>query len=131
MTDPQTKPVRKTIRILIADDDENVRSALRLLLSQEAYVRVVGDTPSADDMLAISVLSRPDVVLLDVDLPGLRPDLLDIVRSRWVGVRIIGMSSRRDGNTAISAKLDGLIDKMYGPADLRAALRGPRATQRA
>jgi len=60
------------MRVLIADDQPEVRSSLQLLLEQLPNVTVVGEATGAGDLLAQVSVSCPDLVLLDWELPGLR-----------------------------------------------------------
>lgn len=58
------------MRVVIADDSPEVRSALRLLLEQLADYEIVGDVADAPALLSACETARPDVVLLDWELPG-------------------------------------------------------------
>jgi DNA-binding NarL/FixJ family response regulator len=58
------------IRILIVDDHAVVRSGLRLLLEREDDLEVVAEAGSADEGVRAARLEKPDVVLLDVVMPG-------------------------------------------------------------
>jgi DNA-binding NarL/FixJ family response regulator len=64
------------MRVLLADDQLNVRSALRLLLEQETDFQVVGETADATGLLLAVAEKAPDLVLLDWELPGLPPEQL-------------------------------------------------------
>jgi two-component system response regulator DesR len=59
------------IRILLADDQHLVRGALAALLSLESDLEVVGEVGRGDEVLQSVRELRPDVVLLDVEMPGL------------------------------------------------------------
>jgi two-component system response regulator DesR len=59
------------IRILLADDQHLVRGALAALLSLEDDLEVVGEVGRGDEVLQSVRELRPDVVLLDVEMPGL------------------------------------------------------------
>jgi two-component system, NarL family, response regulator DesR len=59
------------IRILLADDQHLVRGALAALLSLEEDLEVVGEVGRGDEVLQSVRELRPDVVLLDVEMPGL------------------------------------------------------------
>ncbi len=58
------------IRILIVDDHAVVRSGLRLLLEREPDIEVVAEAGNADDAVRAARLEKPDIVLLDVVMPG-------------------------------------------------------------
>jgi DNA-binding NarL/FixJ family response regulator len=59
-----------TVRLLIADDHEMVRLGLRSILESDPRIRVVGEAASPKDAVYQAALLRPDVVLLDVRMPG-------------------------------------------------------------
>jgi DNA-binding NarL/FixJ family response regulator len=81
--------------VLIADDQPQVRSALRLLLSQYDGLEIGGEAADATSLLLTVAQRQPDVVLLDWELPGLPVDQL--IRLLWYerpSLKIVAMSSR-------------------------------------
>ena len=60
-----------TIRLLLADDQALVRGALTALLNLEPDLEVVAEVGSGDAVVAAVLEHRPDVALLDVEMPGL------------------------------------------------------------
>ncbi len=68
MTRAAPKPV--AVKVLIVDDHAVVRTGLRLLLEREDDFEVVGEAGSADEGVRAARLEKPDVVLLDVVMPG-------------------------------------------------------------
>jgi two-component system response regulator DesR len=60
-----------TIRLLVADDQSMVRSALAALLELEEDFSVVAQVGRGDEVVAAARAHRPDVALLDVEMPGL------------------------------------------------------------
>jgi two-component system response regulator DesR len=60
-----------TIRLLLADDQELIRSALRALLDLEDDFEVVADVGRGDQVVDAAREHRPDVALLDIEMPGL------------------------------------------------------------
>lgn len=60
-----------SIRILLADDQALVRGALSALLSLEPDIEVVAEVGAGDEVVAASLAHRPDVALLDVEMPGM------------------------------------------------------------
>jgi len=59
-----------TIRVLLAEDQTLVRGALRALLDLEADIEVVAEVGRGDLVLAAARAHRPDVALLDIEMPG-------------------------------------------------------------
>ena len=58
------------IRVLLADDQQLIREALAALLGLEVDLEIVGQVGSGDEVLGAVALLNPDVVLLDVQMPG-------------------------------------------------------------
>ena len=69
MTDAPTATT--DIRLLIVDDQALVRMGFRMLLDAEPGIAVVGEAASGEQALALVTELRPDVVLMDVRMPGL------------------------------------------------------------
>ena len=61
---------RHLIRIAIADDQELVRTGLRMILEGEADFQVVGEAADGEEAVELAARERPDVLLLDVRMPG-------------------------------------------------------------
>lgn len=58
------------IRVLLAEDQLMVRGALNALLSLEGDIEVVAEVARGDEIVATAERIRPDVALLDIELPG-------------------------------------------------------------
>ncbi|MBN6051521.1 response regulator transcription factor [Nonomuraea sp. RK-328] len=59
-----------TVRVVIADDEDLVRTGLRVILSSEPGVEVVGEAADGAEVLSVVRRERPDVVLMDVRMPA-------------------------------------------------------------
>jgi len=58
------------IRVLLAEDQAMVRGALAALLGREADIEVVAEVARGDTVVEAALVSRPDVALLDIEMPG-------------------------------------------------------------
>ncbi|MEU4432044.1 response regulator transcription factor [Nocardia rhamnosiphila] len=61
---------QETVRVVIVDDDQLVRMALRLVIDGEPDLTVVAEAADGDTALEVVAEQRPDVVLMDVRMPG-------------------------------------------------------------
>jgi DNA-binding NarL/FixJ family response regulator len=105
------------VRVLLADDQPKVRSALRLLIEQEMAFDVVDEAGAADELVRRIVNSEPHIVLLDWELPGL-PDAhkLDPVRLVGPGVHVIALSGQPEARQAALAEgADAFVSKSDPP----------------
>lgn len=59
------------IRVLLVDDHDLIRSGLRALLEQHPHIEIVGEGASGEDALQLTLELEPDVVLMDVSMPGM------------------------------------------------------------
>ncbi|MGI8830075.1 MAG: response regulator [Candidatus Limnocylindria bacterium] len=117
------------MRVMLVDDHALVRSAIRQAL-EAPDVTVVGEASSAEEALELAPRVRPDVILLDIDLPGLSG--IEAVRElapRLPGTHIVMLTvstDRRDLLTAMRHGASGYLTKdLTGDALLR-AVRGVR-----
>jgi DNA-binding NarL/FixJ family response regulator len=119
----------KPLRILLVDDHALVRSAVRQALTADD-LKVVGEAATADEALLLAPQLRPDLILLDIDLPG--TDGLRLVRElapRLPETRIVMLTvstSRRDLLDAVQNGAAGYLTKDLSADALRRAVRGIR-----
>ena len=112
------------MRVLLADDQPKVCSALRLLLSQQPGIEVVGETAEAEALLAHIENTHPDLILLDWELPGLsRNGRFSVLRARYPNLKVIALSGRPEvRGTALKAGADAFVSKIEPPDRLLGAL---------
>jgi DNA-binding NarL/FixJ family response regulator len=76
-------PIRNPIRILIADDHTVVRYGLRTILEAHEGWQVCGEAKSGAEALALAVQLRPEIIILDLNMPGMNGfDALKAIRQR-------------------------------------------------
>jgi DNA-binding NarL/FixJ family response regulator len=64
------RDARDPLRVLVADDHQVVREGLRGLLEADPGVKVIGEAATGDQALALAAARKPDVLILDVSMPG-------------------------------------------------------------
>ena len=100
-------------KILLADDQPEVRSALKFLLEQETTCQVVGEVYDADALVHAIQQACPDVVLLDWELPNLQTTAcMKVLRDACSGMKVVALSSQiesREG--ALKSHVDAFVSK--------------------
>ncbi|WP_308258136.1 response regulator transcription factor [Pseudonocardia lacus] len=69
VTEPAAEVVAEPVRVLLADDDPEIRATLRLLLDVTPDMAVVGEAADGHEAVALVAAATPDVVLMDVRMP--------------------------------------------------------------
>jgi two-component system, NarL family, response regulator NreC len=115
------------IRIVVVDDHAVVRSGLRLLLNAEDDMEVVGDAGNARDAIFEVRAAKPDVVLLDVVMPGESGiEALPQVLHEAPEAKVLMLSMQDDPNyvrEAFAAGASGYVLKEAVDAEVVAAIR--------
>ncbi len=133
------------VRVLIADDEQLVRSGFRLLLETEDDIAVVGEAATGAEAVARARAARPDVVLMDIRMPGMD----GIQATRQIAatkglerVRVLILTTYdTDAHVfeGLQAGASGFLLKDAGPAELLQGIRvvaagesllAPRVTRR-
>ena len=123
----------RRMRIVLADDQAKVRSALRLVLEQEPGIEVLGEAVDATGLLDWVRTARPDAILLDWELPGLPTDeLLQALGTDGPGVRVIALSGLPEArDAACEAGVHAFVSKGDPPEMLLGTVRRCCAPARA
>lgn len=116
------------IRVLIADDHPTVRETIRDLLANVPDIIVVGEATNGIEALYFTQEIQPDVLLLDMQMPGLPGlDVARQLRAIRTSTRILVLSAYNDGQY-IRSLLDygaaGYLLKGENPETILAAIRG-------
>ena len=116
-----------TVRVLLAEDQAMVRGALSALLALEGDIEIVAEAARGDDVLPAALAARPDVALLDIEMPG--ADGLAAaaeLRRRLPACRVIILTTfGRPGylKRAMESGALGFLLKDAPPQELAAAIR--------
>lgn len=116
------------IRVLLADDHPVLRDGIRMVLEQEPDMVVVGQADSGNDALRLAEEERPDVLLLDMELPGLTGvEVARRLRKAKSSVRVLALSAHADAHYVrglLESGAAGYLTKEEAPAVIVEAVRG-------
>ena len=125
--DDRSSNPRATLRVLCVDDNAALIEALRIKLLMEGDILPVGHLLSADGLVDKVCETRPDVVLLDIDMPGADPvAALTALTAAHPDVRTLILSGyirEEYVNRALDAGAWGYVVKSEEPAVIIEALR--------
>ncbi len=116
-----------TVRIVVADDHPVVREGLRSFLGSRVGLEVVGEAGDVDEVVAAAADARPDVVLLDLVMPGgggvaALPRLLALSPAPKVIV-LTSFGADDQALAAVRAGASGWLGKDVPPSELESAIR--------
>ncbi len=115
------------IRLLIIDDHEMVREGLKAMLTAEPDFEIVGDAANSEQAFELIERLRPDVILLDIRLPGLSGiDVCHTVTERYPETAVIILTTFTDETLVaqcIQAGARGFIVKDIERFDLKRSIR--------
>jgi DNA-binding NarL/FixJ family response regulator len=113
------------MHILLADDQPEVRSALRLLLEQEPGLAVSGEAGDVATLLTLAQEGSPDLLLLDWELPGCNAvDAISRFRTCCPDAVVIALSGRSGAReAALAAGVDHFVSKGEPPERLLDTIR--------
>ena len=116
--------MRAPLRVVIAEADKTLRSALHLLLAHEDNVDLVGECATHDELVHVLESERVDVLLVDWELPGWSPERLN---GHLSGVRVVGLGGRPEWRGQILAGgAHAFVSKLDAPDGLVRALSDSR-----
>jgi two-component system invasion response regulator UvrY len=98
------------LRLVLVDDHRLFREGLRALLGDQPDLRVVGEAADAEGTYPLVAAARPEVLLLDVGLPG--PGGISVTRElkrRGADARILMLSAHADGDLVAQALAAGAL----------------------
>jgi two-component system, NarL family, response regulator NreC len=118
-------------RLLLVDDHAVVRSGLKMLLSAEADVEIVGEAGTAAEALDLVARTRPDVILMDIGLPDLSGiEATREIKARSPKVAVVALTIHEDQEyffKMLDAGALGYVPKRAAPEELLRAIRAAAA----
>lgn len=122
------------IRLMLIEDHEMVRAGFRMLLEAQPGMEIVGEAASGDAGLNLAATCKPDVILLDVSMPGVGgPETARQLKADYPGIRILAVTIHDDQAyllQMLDAGADGYLPKTAAAAELVNAVRTVHAGER-
>jgi DNA-binding NarL/FixJ family response regulator len=119
------------IRVLIAEDHAVVRSGLLQLLGNVAEVEVVGAASDGEEAVALAAAERPDVVLMDLEMPALDGiEATRRIRAADESVNVVVLTAFSDRRRILDAIDAGAVGYLLKDAEPEELVRGLEAAAR-
>ena len=116
-----------TIKIYIVDDHSVVRYGLRLLLDSQVDIEIIGEASSAVEILAEVSDLNPDVILMDISLPGISGiEATRKIKKNWPDTKVIALTIHEDEEyffKMLDAGASGYVPKRAAPDELLTAIK--------
>jgi len=126
-----TRTGGQRIRVLIVDDHAILRDALRRLLELQPEVEVVGDASSGREAIASTEQLMPDVVLMDMVMPGLTGlEATRQIRKRFPKTRVLILTGYMEDEQIVSALRAGAAGYVVKRSDTEELLLGIQSVHR-
>lgn len=113
------------MRILLADDDPSLRSALSLLLETRLHASIIAESYNMESLLDALRRHRPDVLILDCDLPGKpKADRIAFLHRAYPALKVVMIGSHPElARQSLALHADAYISKTEPPEQMVAMLQ--------
>ena len=126
MTVNQTRPetgstaVQAPVRLLICDDSIFMRMAIRAICEDRPDIEIVGEAKNGDEAVSLVEALRPDIVTMDIDMPGMNGASATETIAKRFDTAIIILSGVRQRRSVIAARLRemGAVDVIWKSASM-------------
>jgi DNA-binding NarL/FixJ family response regulator len=123
---PDDTPTTALIRVLLADDHDILRHGLKLLLSMQHEMHVVGEARTGREAVALTLEMKPDVVVMDISMPDMDGFVsCQLIRSQQRTAQVLMLTMHESEEyflQALRMGAAGYLVKKAAPSDLRMAI---------
>lgn len=110
------------IKVVLADDQKLLRESIGYILNNDKEIEVVGMADGGDEVISVCEKTKPDIVLMDIEMPGLNGvRATKIIKEKYKNIKIIILTTFENPNNIIESFLadaDGYIVKNISHKDL-------------
>jgi len=121
--------MKQVIRVVVADDHNVVRAGIRELLTDAPDIEVVGEARNGHDAVAVALAQRPDVVVMDINMPELSGvEATRQIRAAAPAVRVLVLTAYQDDPYLYGLLDAGASGYLLKTAEDQEIVRAVRAT---
>ena len=115
------------IKLMLVDDHEIVRTGLRMMLEAEADLEIVSEAESGEEALELVSHNVPDVIIMDVSLPGIGGvEATRVLRDRYPDIKVLVLTIHEDERyffQMLNAGAAGYLPKPFRKEQLTGIVR--------
>ncbi len=106
----------QTIKVILADDHSVVRTGIRMLISNDDSIEIIGEASSGNEALDMVKKMEPDIVITDISMPGMTGiELAEAIKKDYSDTKVLVLSTYSDEEYILSAFEAGALG--YLPKD--------------
>jgi signal transduction histidine kinase len=118
--------IADTVKVLVVDDDDQIRRMLRRVLGRKAGFDIIGDCATGEAAIELTSELGPDLILMDMNMPGMSgAEATRRIKATTPEVRVVALTGQGDDETVgemIRSGASGYLLKSAGMSELLAAL---------
>ncbi|MGA9173864.1 MAG: response regulator transcription factor [Thermoactinomyces sp.] len=107
-------------RILIGDDHEHAREAMRIIIEQDSQFQIVGEAKTGQEVIQLAEELMPDMILMDINMPGLSGlEATRVIKEKFPYIKIVMVTVSDDASDlfeALKKGAQGYLLKNLNPA---------------
>ena len=123
---PDESTLSSIVRVLLADDHDILRQSLKLLLSMQQGIKVIGEARTGQEAIALAKELMPDVVIMDITMPNMDGfEACQVIRKEQPTTQVLMLTMHESEEyflQALRVGAAGYLVKKAAPSDLQMAI---------
>jgi len=115
------------VRVLLAEDHETVREGLKMIISRQPDMEIVGEAADGREAIDRAISLKPDVVVMDISMPGLNGlKATSKLKEKCPGIQVVALTRHKEGGylqELLQAGASGYVLKQSSSEELIRAIR--------